>query len=282
MTAPYRRPGDVPDFLELLRLDGRPMVVLGGGAGIGRQTVHALVQAGADVVCIDRESHLAKAVAQEAGCHALTADATSRDDLSQALDEAARLTGPLTGLVDIIGAAAIGPLSAVDDAGWQRQVDINLRHAFLATQLAAPSIAAAGGGSIAFVGSISGLRAVPDESLYGMLKAALHHLIATMGSELALARVRVNGVAPGWTKTPRLAGMLGPDKWRTIGAQIPRGSAAEPWEIAAPLLFLMSQMSSYVTGHVLVADGGLINSVPHPDVFARAAEPPAPPIGAPA
>src|SRR5260370_29356388 len=120
MTAPYRRPGDVPDFLELLRLKGRS-VVLGGGAGIGRQAVHALVQAGADVVCIDRESHLAKAVAQEAGCHALTADATSRDDLAQALDEAARLTGPLTGLVDIIGAAAIGPLTAVDGAGWQRQ-----------------------------------------------------------------------------------------------------------------------------------------------------------------
>jgi len=137
----------------------------------------------------------------------------------------------------------------------------------IAMQLAAPSIAAAGGDSIAFVGSISGLRAVPDESVYGMLKAALHHLIATMGNELALAGVRVNGVAPGWTKTPRLTGMLGPGKWRAIGAQIPRGSAAEPWEIAAPLLFLMSQMSSYVTGHVLVADGGLTNSVPHPDVF---------------
>ena len=61
--------------------------------------------------------------------------------------------------------------------------------------------------------------------------------------------------------------MLGPGKWRAIGAQIPRGSAAEPCEIAAPLLFLMSQMSSYVTGHVLVADGGLTNSVPHPDLF---------------
>jgi NAD(P)-dependent dehydrogenase (short-subunit alcohol dehydrogenase family) len=83
VTVPYRRPGDVPEFLDLLRLGGRSIVVLGGGAGIGRQAVHALVQAGADVVCIDRESHLAKAVAQEAGCHALTADATSRDDLAR-------------------------------------------------------------------------------------------------------------------------------------------------------------------------------------------------------
>src|SRR5260370_3064137 len=229
MTAPYRRPGDVPDFLELLRLKGRSVVVL-GGAGIGRQAVHALVQAGADVVCVDRESHLARAVAQEAGCHALTADATSRDDLGQALAEAARLTGPVTGLVDIIGAAAIGPLSALDDAGWRRQVDINLRHAFLAMQLAAPSIAAAGGDSIAFVGSIAGLRAVPDESMYGMLKAALHHLIATMGHELAPAGVRVNGVAPGWTKTPRLVAMLGPQKWpamnsRTTGSTTSTGPA---------------------------------------------------------
>ena len=267
MTTLYRRPGDVPDFLELLRLHGQSIVVLGGGGGIGRQAVHALVQAGADVVCVDREAQLARAVAQEAGCYALTADATRRDDLGQVLAAAAGLMGSVTGLVDIIGAAAIGPLSALDDAGWQRQVDINLRHAFLAAQLAAPQIAAAGGGSMAFVGSISGLRAVPGQSMYGMLKAALHHLITAMGNEVAPAGVRVNGVAPGWTKTPRLVEMLGAEKWRAVDARIPRGSAAEAWEIAAPLLFLMSRMSSYVTGQVLVADGGFTNSVPHPDVF---------------
>jgi NAD(P)-dependent dehydrogenase (short-subunit alcohol dehydrogenase family) len=263
---PVDRPADVPDFAGLLRLDGRSIAVLGAGAGIGRQSVHALVQAGASVVCVDRDPVLAERVAAETGTHAVVADAVSREDLARALDQAVALAGPITGVVDVIGAATLGPLQDVDDARWEQQLNVNLRHAFLAIQLAAPMMAAAGGGTLVFVGSMAGSRAVPGQAVYGVMKAGLHHLVATAGSELASSGIRVNAVAPGWIKTPRMLDRLG-DKWSAIDQLIPRGSAAEPWEIASLLLFLTSPLSSYVTGQVLVADGGLAACVPYTDVF---------------
>ena len=259
---------DVPDYLSLARLDGRSFVVFGAGAGMGRQAAHALAQAGAQVACADQDPALAEQVAGELGGLAIAADATRREGVARVFEKAQAL-GPVSGVVDVIGAALIGPLSELDDAGWDRQFDLVLRHAFLVLQIGAQAIARAGGGTVVFVGSISGVRAVPDQSAYGAAKAALHHLVSCMGVELAAAGVRVNAVAPGWVRTPRLEQRLGTEAWAAVDRMIPRGSAGVPAEIAAPVLFLSSPMSSYVTGQVLVADGGLTAAAPHPDVFAK-------------
>jgi NAD(P)-dependent dehydrogenase (short-subunit alcohol dehydrogenase family) len=261
----------VPDFRDLARMDGRTVLVLCGGAGIGRQTSHALAQLGAIVVCVDSDGDRAERVAKEIGGVALSADVTDRAAFEDLLAESARLAGPVRGVVDIVGAATIGPLADLDDAGWQRLVDVNLRHAFLTAQLAGPLIAENGGGAMVFVGSISGLRSVPQQALYGALKAAVHHLVVTQAHELAGRGVRVNAVAPGWTRTPRLHERLGPEKWAVVDDTVPRGSAAVPWEIAGPIAFLMSPLAGYVTGQVLAADGGLTAAAPHPDVFPGAA-----------
>jgi NAD(P)-dependent dehydrogenase (short-subunit alcohol dehydrogenase family) len=247
---------EVPDFGALARLDGRRFVVLGGGNGIGRQVCHALAQAGAAVVCVDRSPELAEAVAAEVEGESLVADVTRRDELEHVLAQ-----GQVSGLVDIVGMPVLGPLAELNDDDWERQFDLVLRHAFLAMQIGGRTIAAAGGGAMVFVGSISGVAHVPGQAAYGAAKAALHQLVASMGRELAPAGVRVNAVAPGFTQTPRLLTILSSEQWSQVSSIIPRGAAGRPSEIASAILFLASDLSSYVTGQVLAVDGGMTGQV---------------------
>jgi NAD(P)-dependent dehydrogenase (short-subunit alcohol dehydrogenase family) len=159
-----------PDYPRLLRLDGRVLVVLGACAGIGRQCAHALAQAGATVVCVDRE--LAAAVA-EVGGHPVTADVTERAEVARAFREAAAV-GPVTGVVDIVGLAVLRPLLDFDDADYDRQFDVVLRHAFLTLQLGGRALADAGGGAMVFIGSVSGHTYAAKETVYGAAKFERH------------------------------------------------------------------------------------------------------------
>jgi NAD(P)-dependent dehydrogenase (short-subunit alcohol dehydrogenase family) len=255
-----------PDYLSLLRLDGRGFVVLGAGQGIGEQAVHALAQAGARVLCVDRDEQLARNIAEAVGGVACAADVTSRADMQRVFDTARRSFGRVRGVVDIIGVAGIKALSAVDDAGWDQQFDIVLRHAYLAIQVGGEMMAADGGGCFAFVGSMSGNRAVPNQTAYAVSKAALHHLVRCAGAEYARRGVRINAVAPGYVRTPRLNQRLGEDAWNAIAKVIPIGRPATPAEIAGPLLFLASDLSAHMTGEVVAVDGGAGVMAAFPDV----------------
>ena len=119
-----------------------------------------------------------------------------------------------------------------------------------------------------FVGSISGLAHVAGQAAYGSAKAALHQLVASMGRELAPSGVRVNAVAPGFTQTPRLLQILSSDQWTQVASIIPLGTQGQPSEIAAAILFLASDLSSYVTGQVLAVDGGMTGQVIVPELWA--------------
>lgn len=255
-----------PDYLSLLRLDGRGFVVLGAGQGIGEQAVHALAQAGARVLCVDRDEALARHIAESVGGVACTADVTLRTDMQRVFDTARQAFGRVHGVVDIIGVAGIKPLSAVDDAAWDQQFDIVLRHAYLAIQIGGEMMAADGGGSFAFVGSMSGNRAVPNQTAYAVSKAALHHLVRCAGAEYARRKVRINAVAPGYVRTPRLNVRLDEAAWDAIGKVIPIGRPATPAEIAGPLLFLASDLSAHMTGEVIAVDGGAGVMAAFPDV----------------
>jgi NAD(P)-dependent dehydrogenase (short-subunit alcohol dehydrogenase family) len=258
--------GVAPDYLSLLRLDGRGFVVLGAGQGIGEQAVHALAQAGARVLCVDRDEGLARKIAESVGGLPCAADVTSRDEMQRVFDTARQAFGRVHGVVDIIGVAGIKPLSQVDDTAWNQQFDIVLRHAYLAIQIGGEMMAADGGGSMAFVGSMSGNRAVPSQTAYAVSKAALHHLVRCAGAEYARRKVRINAVAPGYVRTPRLNQRLGEDAWEAIGKVIPIGRPATPAEIAGPLLFLASDLSAHMTGEVMAVDGGAGVMAAFPDI----------------
>lgn len=243
-----------PDYQGLLRLDDKHVFVLGAGQGIGRQISLAAANVGANVTCADANAARAAAVAGEVGGLAVTGDATKREDVERMISEAVDRFGPLHGLADIIGAAGWAPLNKCDDESWQTAMDLNLKQVFLALQLG--SRAMTEGGSIAIVGSVSGFRSSPNHAAYGAAKAGMMHLAGTAAIELGPA-VRVNVVAPGQTRTPRMAERHPePGYYENQGKSVPLGRVGEPRDIAAALLFFLSDLSQWVTGQTLVVDGG--------------------------
>ncbi|WP_330295344.1 SDR family NAD(P)-dependent oxidoreductase [Streptomyces sp. NBC_00503] len=258
----------VPDYVAGRRLDGRGMVLLGAGNGIGRQTAHALAAGGARVLCVDVDAERARAVAAETGGIPYTADVTRRDRVRELFAKAPELLGghPLGGVVDIVGMARYAALPELDDAGWEWQFDLVLRHAWLTVQYGGEALAAAGGGPLVFVSSVSGLTGAPLHAAYGAAKAGLMSLVRSAAVELGPRGVRINAVAPGVVWTPRVAALLGAEGRRLNAENAPLGRVAEPADIAAALYFLASPQSSYITGQTLVVDGGVGVKFPYPTI----------------
>ncbi|MEI9889194.1 MAG: SDR family oxidoreductase [Rhizomicrobium sp.] len=263
MTAAPNASEATPDYPGALRLDGRGFVVLGAGQGMGAQSCYALRQAGADLLCVDSDAGRATAIARETGGEALVADVTKRVDMAAVFDRASVLFGgEFTGVVDIVGIAGTSPIAAITDESWAFQYDIVLKHALYALQIAAPMLARNGGGSMTFIGSISGAVAIANQSAYGSAKAALHHLIRMAALEFGPQGVRVNGIAPGIVRTPRLENILGTEAWKSLAEINWLGRVADPSDIARVVLFLASGLAQYVNGNILMLDGGISNGVP--------------------
>jgi NAD(P)-dependent dehydrogenase (short-subunit alcohol dehydrogenase family) len=255
---------EVPDYAGALRLDGRGLVVIGAGQGIGRQTSHALAAAGAKVFCIDNDQARAEAVAREVDGFWGVGDATSREDMERLFDEALASLGRVDGLADIIGLPIYGPLLKLDDAAWDRQQDLTLRQAFYAMQVGARAIIKSGGeaGSMVFVTSVSGLTSAPLHASYGAAKAGLTSLVKSGANELARYGIRVNAVAPGLTWTPRVSAGMDPANKAQAEKSVPLRRVGQPSDIAKGILFFMSNLASYVTGQTLVVDGGATATFP--------------------
>jgi NAD(P)-dependent dehydrogenase (short-subunit alcohol dehydrogenase family) len=252
------------DFGARARLDGRGLLVVGAGQGIGRQTAAALTQAGARVVCCDIRADLAREVAEEVGGTPWVGDVTSRDDVARLVDEAAAVLGRIDGFVDIVGMAHYGDAVAIDDERLAWQFDIVLRHAVLLTQHVGPAMAATGGGTMVFVASTSGLTASPQTAAYGAAKAALISWVRTVADELGPLGIRANAVAPGMVWTPRVSGLIGEQGRAIVDRITPLRRMAVPADIASVALFLSTDLSAFVTGQTVVVDGGIGNAFPYP------------------
>lgn len=253
------------NYVDALRLDGKGFIVFGVGEGLGRQSCLALHQAGASVLCVDVNAAIAAEAAAAVGGIAQQADVTRRADMEAAFAVAtARFGASFAGIVDVVGMADNRPLPDFDDAALDAQFAIVLRHAILAMQLGGPLLAANGGGSMTFIGSMAGIINLPKQSMYGTAKAALHHAVQCAAVEYGHGSVRVNAIAPGFVRTPRSNAKTSEEQWRKVGAMTPLPRAAEPWDIAAAVLFLASDLGRYVTGNVLRLDGGITHTVSTP------------------
>jgi NAD(P)-dependent dehydrogenase (short-subunit alcohol dehydrogenase family) len=255
---------EVPDYPSRLRLDRRGIVLIGAGQGIGRQTAHALHAVGARIVCVDLDAGLAEDVAKEVDGIAWTGDATTREDAARLFGDAESELGRIDGVVDIVGMARYGDLLDIDDDNWQWHHNIVLRHAYLAMQFGGRAMAKSGGGAMAFVASVSGLTSAPRHAAYGAAKAGLISMVKSAAVELGPANIRVNAVAPGVVWTPRVSGYLGEDGRQRNSANAPLRRVALPADIASAILFLMSDLSGYITGQTLVVDGGVGVKFPYP------------------
>jgi len=254
----------VPSYPDLLRLDGRGAVLVGAGQGIGRQAAHALASVGARVVCVDREVDLAAEVAAEVGGVAWSGDVIQRSDVERLFGDARAALGRVHVVVDIVGMARYAPLLEADDEDWEWHQDIVLRQARNVLQAGGRALRDDGGGAMAFVASVSGISSAPRHAAYGVAKAGLMSLVRTAAVELGPLGIRVNAVAPGVVWTPRVSAALGDEGHEEQSANAPLRTVARPADVAAALLFLVSDLAGYVTGQTLVVDGGVGVKFPYP------------------
>jgi NAD(P)-dependent dehydrogenase (short-subunit alcohol dehydrogenase family) len=251
---------------DLLRLDGRVVVVSGaGGGGIGTTVTWMAAQAGATVVAVSRskenlDEHVAPLAKQGLSVVPVAADASTDDGIAAVMEQAGSLDGRLYGLVNIAGGAAPStwmPSTRVTRKDWRDLFAANLETAFFMSQAVAAEIRRRGNpGSIVSISSISGMNTAPFHIAYGTAKAAVAAMTRTMAVELAVDDIRVNAVAPGVTETAASRTYVDDDPERDRRA-IAMGRRGRPEEQAGAILFLLSDLSSYITGQTLLVDGGL-------------------------
>jgi NAD(P)-dependent dehydrogenase (short-subunit alcohol dehydrogenase family) len=251
---------------SLLSLGGRIVVVSGaGGGGIGTTVTRLAAEAGATVIAVSRskenlDEHVAPLARRGLSVVPVAADASTDEGIAAVIDQARRAEGRLYGLVNVAGGAAPStwmPSTRVSRTDWRELFTANLETAFFMSQAVAAELRTHKlPGSIVSLSSISGMNAAPFHIAYGTAKAAVTAMTRTMAVELALEGIRVNAVAPGVTETAASRTYVDEDPDRDRQA-IAMGRRGRPEEQAGVILFLLSDLSSYVTGQTLLVDGGL-------------------------
>jgi NAD(P)-dependent dehydrogenase (short-subunit alcohol dehydrogenase family) len=248
--------------VSLFRLDGRTIAVIGAGSGIGAAAALECAAQGARVVCLDVDAAAAEATAlaidQEGGSSAWAAlDLTDSRSVDQALGVVDQENDGFDGLVCTPGINVRKPIAVLDDREVERVVDLNLKGTFWALRAAARTMRARGKGSIVVLSSIRSQVVEPGQGIYAATKAGLVQLARTLAAELGARGVRVNAVAPGVVETPLTGPIRAQPAWYDAYARKSAlGRWATPREIAGPIVFLLSDAASYVTGTVLFVDGG--------------------------
>ena len=248
-------------LLSRFRVDGRVAVVTGGASGIGLAAGAALAEAGARVTMMDRDLPAAEAAAAglDGRVEAMALDVADEAAVEAAFARLSSRFGQVDILVNNAGTAIRRPSLELSLAEWDQVVAVNMTGAFLCARAAARTMPE--GGSIVNTASIMGLSGgglYPNIS-YQTTKGAIVNMTRALAIEWAPRGIRVNAVAPTWTRTPFIGPLEAqPELIERMQAMTPLGRLAEPEEVATAILFLASHAASMVTGHVLAVDGGFL------------------------
>jgi len=251
------------------KLAGKAAVVTGAGSGIGRAAAVLFAREGAAVAVLDLNAEAAKDAAGEitaSGGTALpvVANVADRLQVSSAFEQIRNEYHRVDVLYNNAGVNSAGSVIDATEDDWDRSFAVNAKGTFLCSQAAAPGMVAAGGGSIINQGSVAALVGIANFASYCAAKGAVVALTRSMSVDLAPRGVRVNVICPGTVYTPLMEPMLrargGGDMAAGLAltvAKYPIGRLGTPEEIAAVALFLASDDSSFLTGSVISADGGM-------------------------
>jgi len=248
------------------RLQGKTALITGGGTGIGAAIARRFAESGALTVLTGRRAAHIESVAREVKGIAVPGDTTIPEDCAAAVEATLSAHGRLDIVVANAGVMSLGSATTLAPDEWEETLRVNVSGVMQICRAAIPSMIDGGGGSIVTIGSVAGLSAMRDTTAYVTGKHALIGFTKTLAIDYGGSGIRANTLCPGWVRTPmsdeEMAELgkrleISPEDAlsRTV-APLPLGRMAEPVEIATCAEFLASDDAAFVTGTVLVADGG--------------------------
>ena len=242
------------------RFTGKVLFATGGGSGIAAATARRFAAEGGRAAVVDLDGDRARAVAEELdGSCGIACDVADEHSVQEAVDEAVQRLGRIDCVLNAAGHVHFAPLEQVSVDDWNRMLAVHLTGTFLVCRSVAPALRAAGGGSIVNLSSVTALVARTNLAAYSAVKGAIISLSRQLALDLAADGVRVNAIAPGSIRTPMTQPVYGDQGGQPGHSAVPESiqrRIAEPEEIAATACFLFSSDASFLTGTLLVADGG--------------------------
>jgi 3-oxoacyl-[acyl-carrier protein] reductase len=240
-------------------LSGRTALVTGSTRGIGRAIAETLAGAGARVAVVGRDAGRAEEAANAIGHGAVgfACDVADPASVTALVESVEKAFGQIDILVNNAGLTRDNILFRIKDDDWDAVLDANLRGAFVAIRAASRGMMKRRWGRIINIASVVGIIGNKGQANYAASKAGLIGLTKSVAKELASRNILINAVAPGFIETDMTAAMT-PEARETLSGQIPLERLGTPNDVAATVAFLASDLASYITGQVLVVDGGLV------------------------
>lgn len=248
------------------RLEGKVALVTGAASGLGAAVARRFAAEGARLALADRQEAALRAVAKETGALAVSCDVTEPGAVAAWVAQAAARLGPAGILVNAAGVIAADDPAGIEDEVWARMLAVNLTGVMATTRAVLPAMIAARSGAIVNIASVAAFNATPGQASYAASKAGVVAFTRATANAYGAQGVRANCLCPGWVRTPMsememdeaaaAEGTTREAAFAVIAARLALKRIAEPVEMANCCLFLASDEASFVTGAVLVADGG--------------------------
>ena len=253
-----------PTTLDRFRLDKKVALVVGGNKGLGQSMALALAAAGADVCVVGRgpdglaETSAAISALGRRGTY-FAADVTDEEKVAGMVAHMLDIYGNIDVLVNSQGISELQPSEDYDTAAWQRVLDVNLKSLFLCCKHVGRVMLKQGRGKIINISSVRGFQGRAQDPAYAPSKGAVNQLTHSLAIEWGAKGINVNAIAPAFTRTAMAAPILDdPDKRAWVLSRIPMKRTGELDDLFGPVVFLASEASNFVNGHVLPVDGGWI------------------------